>query len=150
MPAGRPANWTEDEYQLLEYFFREGLTNTQLVEALGKSDRSISTALRRRGLKRTTQNCLNCGKDIRFLAQKEGKPRLYCKPSCGLAYRKGHSPEQVRAVARGALKTAPQSSVCRVCGRIMSPEEIQRRLSKKLSIEYCSGVCYSERDRSEK
>lgn len=131
--------WTPADYEKLETLFREGKTNGQLANALGRSERAVNKMLSTMGLNRGVTNCLHCGKELPPKPN-GGRPSMYCRKSHGDAYRArpGNTPEKRAAVVVGAK---PVQVICKGCGKQMTEAEVARRAAKRLPIDFCGGTC---------
>lgn len=138
---GNTNTWTPADYEMLELLFKQGMTNGELAEVLGRSERAVNRVLAQLGLNRSQPNCLQCGKDLTEPRADGGRPGMYCSKGCGNNYRRtgaGNTPEKRAALTVGVKVV---QVICKGCGKQMSEAEVSRRAAKKLPIDYCSGVC---------
>lgn len=134
--AGRPWGWTPDDYEMLTTLFQEGLGNDDIARAMDRTASTVSAALRRCELDRGATHCLSCGGPLAQPAS--GRRRVYCDNKCGQAYRSKADHEERVETEREALAAKP---VCTECGLELTPEQIRRRITKGLSLSWCSGLC---------
>jgi len=135
MERTRPWGWTAEDYEMLDVLFHQGLGNDDIARCMDRTVSTITAVLKRRGLNRGANNCLACGKVL--VHPKTGRRRRYCNARCGYAYRTsvdGIVPDPVAP----ARDTPP---VCQVCKSELTPDQIRRRLAKRLPLDYCSGAC---------
>lgn len=128
-PRRHRTPWTESDLQEASALMREGRSNKEIAELIGRTESTTNVMFYRLGLNRGASNCLHCAAP---LPQPDvGRKRRYCDENCRTAEERTQ-----RLVTRET--TIDPDRQCPYCNGAI-PLERQRRGSSV--VVYCSRTC---------